>query len=165
MSKIGIYYGSTTGTCEAIARKIAAKLNNADVINAANLSEDNIKQYDVLLLGSSTWGAGDLQDDWFDACDKLKSCDLSGKTVALFCNGDCEGFSDTFCGALAPLYNAVLNTGARIVGQVDADGYTFNDSEGVVNGMFLGLALDDGNEASKTDSRIDAWLSSIKDVL
>lgn len=161
MSKIGIYYGSTTGTCEDIAKRIAKKLNDADVINAAELSEDNVKQYDVLLLGSSTWGAGELQDDWYDACDKLKNIDLSGKTVALFCIGDCQGYSDTFCSALAPLYDSVKDTGAKIVGQVDADDYSFSDSEGVVNGMFIGLAIDENNEPEKTDGRIDAWLASI----
>lgn len=162
MATIAIYYGSTTGTCEQVANKIAKKLKDATVINAADLSENNVKQYDVLLLGSSTWGAGELQDDWFDACDKLKNMDLTGKKVALFCIGDCEGFSDTFCGALLPLYDSVKDTGAKIVGQVDADEYTFSDSDGVVNGMFLGLPLDENNEADKTDGRIDAWLASLE---
>jgi len=161
MSKIGIFYGSTTGTCEDIANRIAKKLGNADVMSAADLTESKVQEYDVLLLGSSTWGAGELQDDWFEACDKLKTINLKGKTVALFSNGDCEGFADTFCGALAPLYDAVKNTGAKIVGQVDADDYSFSSSDGVVNGMFLGLALDEGNEPEKTDSRIDAWLAGI----
>jgi len=161
MAKIGIFYGSSTGTCEDIANRIAAKVGDAEVINAADLSADNVAAFDVLLLGSSTWGAGELQDDWYDACDTLKGLDLTGKTVALFSVGDSESYGDTFCGALAPLYESVKDTGAKIVGQVSTDGYTFDDSEGVVDGQFVGLALDEINEADKTDARIDAWLASL----
>lgn len=161
MAKIGIYYGSTTGTCEDIANRIAKKIEGSEIVNASELSADNVAKYDVLLLGTSTWGAGELQDDWFDACDKLKAMDLSGKTVALFCVGDCEMYSDTFCGALAPLYDSVKNTGAKIVGAVSDGDYNYAASEGVVNGSFLGLALDESNEAEKTDARIDKWIASL----
>ena len=49
--------------------------------------------------------------------------------------------------------------------QVSTDGYTFDDSEAVVDGKFVGLALDDVNEDDKTDERIDAWIDSIKGSL
>ena len=160
MAKFGIFYGSSTGMCEDVANRIAQKLDDAEVINAADLSADKVAEFEVLLLGSSTWGAGELQDDWYDACDTLKGMDLSDKTVALFSIGDCESYSDTFCGALAPLYEAVKDTGAKLVGQVSTDGYTFDDSEGVIDGKFVGLALDETNEPEKTDDRIDAWLKS-----
>ena len=39
---------------------------------------------------------------------------------------------------------------------------TFEDSEAVVDGKFVGLALDDVNEDDKTEERIDAWLENIK---
>ena len=161
MAKIGIYYGSTTGTCEDIARRLAARLDGAEVINAADLSASNVAGFDVLLLGSSTWGAGDLQDDWYDACDTLRGLDLTGKCVALFCVGDADGYGDTFCGALAPLYEAVKDTGATLLGRVSTDGYSFSDSEGVADGQFLGLALDETNEPDKTDARLDAWIASL----
>ena len=35
-----------------------------------------------LILGTSTWGAGEMQDDWYDGIKTLKGADLSGKTVA-----------------------------------------------------------------------------------
>lgn len=161
MAKIGIFYGSTTGTCEDIANRISQKLDGSEVVNVSDFSEDKAMAFDVLLLGSSTWGAGDLQDDWFDACDKLKAMNLAGKKVALFAVGDSDGFGSTFCGSLAGLYEAVKGTGATLVGQVATDGYNFDDSEGVVDGKFLGLALDEANEADKTDARIDAWIASL----
>ena len=161
MKKIAVFYGSSTGTCEDIANRIAARLEDAAVLNASGLTADVVTEYDTLLLGSSTWGAGDLQDDWYDACDTLRGLDLTGKTVALFCVGDCESYGDTFCGALAPLYDSVKESGADIVGKVSADDYSFSDSEGVVDGEFLGLALYETNEPEKTDRRIDDWIASL----
>ena len=34
-----------------------------------------------LILGTSTWGAGELQDDWYDGLKVLQGADLSGKTI------------------------------------------------------------------------------------
>ena len=56
MKKIGIFYGSSTGTCEDLANRIADKLGVSaqDVHSADKLTEAMVKEYDVLLLGSST---------------------------------------------------------------------------------------------------------------
>lgn len=90
-----VVYGSSTGICEDIAATIANKLG-VDSMNASDFNEDTIANFDNLILGTSTWGAGELQDDWYDAVNVLKSADLSGKTVALFGCGDSESYSDTF---------------------------------------------------------------------
>lgn len=167
MKKTCIIYGSSTGTCEAIAGKIAEKLgvDSADVLNVSDLSADAVAGYDNLLLGSSTWGAGELQDDWYDGLETLKGADLAGKTIALFGCGDCESYSDTFCGALGEIYDGLKDSGATFVGAVSTDGYTYDDSAAVVDGKFVGLALDDVNEDDKTDERIDAWVEDIKGSL
>lgn len=159
-----VIYGSTTGTTEEVAQKIAEKLN-AEAVNVADVTEDQIAEADNLVLGSSTWGAGELQDDWYDGIDKLKSADLKGKTIAIFGVGDSASYSDTFCGSMAGLYNAVKDSGAKIVGAVSTDGYTFDDSESVVNGKFVGLALDEENESDKTDERINNWVKAISPEL
>lgn len=163
MKKTIVVYGSSTGTCEEIANTIGEKLG-VDVINVADLTADVIAANDNLLLGTSTWGVGELQDDWYDGISVLKGADLSGKTVALFGCGDAESYPDTFCGAMAEIYNAVSGQ-ANVIGGVSTDGYTFDDSDAVVNGQFVGLALDNVNEEEKTDSRIDAWIESIKTEL
>lgn len=164
MSKTCIIYGSSTGTCQAIADKIAAKLGvaAADVYDVSSIDASTVDGYDSLLLGTSTWGAGELQDDWYDGLEKLKGANLSGKTIALFGCGDSESYSDTFCGAMAEIYDGIKDSGAKIVGAVSTDGYTYDDSAAVVNGKFVGLALDDVNEDDKTDDRIDAWVNDIK---
>ena len=65
-----------------------------------NLQRLLVNEYDVLVLSSSTWGAGELQDDWYDGVNVLKKCDLSHKYVALFGCGDSDSYSDTFCDAI-----------------------------------------------------------------
>jgi flavodoxin I len=163
MSKTVVVFGSSTGTCEGIANKIGEKLG-AEVVNVSDMNED-ILAADNLIIGTSTWGAGELQDDWYEGVELLKSNDLSGKVVAIFGCGDCESYSDTFCGAMAELYNAAKSAGATLVGAVSTDGYSFDDSEAVVDGQFVGLALDDINEDDKTDGRIDAWITQIQPSL
>ena len=164
MGKTIVVYGSSTGTCEAIAGKIAEKLG-VEAINVSDLTADVIAENDNLLIGTSTWGAGELQDDWYDGVDTLKGADLSGKVVAVFGCGDSASYSDTFCGAMKELYDAAKAGGATVVGEVDIDGYTFDDSDAVVDNKFVGLALDDVNEDDKTDGRIDAWLEQINGSL
>lgn len=160
MNKTIVIYGSSTGTCENIAEKIAQKLG-CEALNVQELTADVISENQNLILGTSTWGAGELQDDWYDGVSTLKSAHLNGKTIALFGCGDAESYGDTFVGGMGELYDAVKDSGARIVGSVDTSDYTFDDSTAVVGGKFVGLPLDDVNEDSMTDSRIDAWVAQI----
>ena len=160
MKKTIVVFGSSTGTCEGIANDIAAKLG-VEAINVSDFTADVVAGNDNLILGTSTWGAGEVQDDWYDGLDVIKSTDLSGKTVALFGCGDSCSYSDTFCGGMAEIYNAAKTQGANIIGSVDATSYSYDDSEAVVDGKFVGLALDNDNEESKTAARIDAWIESI----
>ena len=86
---------------------------------------------------------------------------MSGKKVAVFGCGDSASYSDTFCSAMKELYDAAQEAGATLVGAVSTDGYEFDDSDAVVDGHFVGLALDDVNEDGKTEERIDAWIPTL----
>ena len=115
MSKTIVVYGSSTGTCEAIAKTLGQKLG-ANVIEVSSLTDTDVKNADNLVLGTSTWGAGEMQDDWYDGVKVLKSVGLSGKKVAIFGCGDSESYSDTFCGGMKELYDAAKAAGATMVG-------------------------------------------------
>lgn len=164
MKRIGIFYGSTTGTTEAIARKIANMLNVAesDIHNASHIKESLIKEYGVLLLGSSTWGDGDLQDDWYEGMRKLAGMNLAGITVALFGCGDSVSYSDTFCDAIGIMYEDLKATGCHFCGAVPTEGYKFDHSKAVVDGKFVGLPIDDMNEEEKTNQRVNQWVELLK---
>lgn len=81
MNKIGIFYGSTTGTTAGVARQIAKELGVADtdVHDMSKSSPSDVAPYDVLIMGTSTWGDGDMQDDAHDFADGLQGLSLKGK--------------------------------------------------------------------------------------
>ena len=147
-----VIYGSSTGTCEAIAEKIASKLG-CEAVNVQDLTSDIVAANQNLILGTSTWGAGELQDDWYDGLKTLQGSDLSGKTIAIFGCGDSSSYSDTFVGGMGELYNGIKASGAKFIGSVE--------TEAVIDGKFIGLPLDDINEDDKTDTRIEGWLAAI----
>jgi flavodoxin I len=165
MNKIGIFYGSSGGNTQRVANKIAEKLGGvSDIYDVGKANADNLTPYDVLLFGSSTWGIGDLQDDWEDFLKTVVAADLSGKKIALFGCGDSSSYPDTFCNAMGTIYKAVKDK-AVVVGFTETDGYSFDDSEAVVDGRFVGLAVDEDNESSHTDERIDKWIAQLKEAL
>ena len=160
MSKTIVVYGSSTGTCESIAQTIGQK-TGAEVIEVVNLSAEQLEGADNILLGTSTWGGGELQDDWYDGVKTIRQTNLSGKKVAIFGCGDSASYSDSFCSGMKELYDAAQAAGATLVGEVSTEGYTYDDSEAVVDGKFVGLALEEENEGDKTEARIDAWLPTL----
>ena len=139
MDKVHVIYGSTTGMTEAVAGKIAQALG----CEAVNINSADAATFDaeLLVLGSSTWGIGDLQDDWAAKLDEVKG-NFAGKKIAVFGLGDSQGFADSFCVAAETIANAAKDAGATLVGEV--------------------LKLDDTNEADQTDGKIAAWVETIK---
>ncbi|MDO4715614.1 MAG: flavodoxin FldA [Bacteroidales bacterium] len=159
-----IIFGSSTGYTDTVAGTIASKLglDNSAIVNITDLDAAQVAEAEVLLLGSSTWGDGDMQDDWYDGIKTVKGADLSGKLIGFFGCGDCESYPDTFCGALGKLYHELETSGATFIGAVPTDGYTFDDSEAVVDGQFVGCAIDDTNEDDKTEERINTWIAALR---
>ena len=164
MSKVGIFYGTTTGVTEDIAHRIADKIDGADIFNIDG-NEDKLNDYDVLLLGASTWGFGDLQDDWQTVLDELSNLDLKGKKVGYFGTGDQGTFADTFIDALGIINDEIKKTGATIIGQTSTEGYEFSESRAVLYVNFLGLVVDVINQPDLTDEIIDDWVEEIQKEL
>ncbi len=160
MDKVKVIYGSTTGNTETAAQQIAGAFGVA-AINIANAKADDFLA-DLLILGSSTWGLGELQDDWISGVAYLSKADLTGKKVAVFGTGDQSGFADTFVDALGIIAGVAKSRGAEIVGETSTEGYTHSGSAAESDGKFCGLALDDNNEPEKTPARIAAWVAALK---
>jgi flavodoxin I len=163
MEKAGIFYGSSTGTTEKVAEIIAEKLgiSSNDIHNVESNGGD-LSAYDFLIFGSSSTGLGDLQYYWEKYLNTLRSADLNGKTVALFCCGDSYTYSDSFCGAMRKIYDAIKDKGCNITGSVSTEGYETGDTDAIIDGKFVGLAIDNDNEEDKTPERIDSWIKLIR---
>ena len=157
--KTGIFYGSTTGTTESVVDRVKVLLD-ADVFTADDI--DKAENYDFIILATSTWGMGELQDGWLDGIEKLKNLNLSGKKVALIGVGDQEGFGDTFVDAIGIIYDEIKDKGITLVGKTSTDGYNFSSSRAVEDGEFLGLIIDENNPGELTEERINSWIEKVR---
>ena len=162
--KIGIYYGSTTGNAQSAAEAIRDAFTGEEVAceSIADAQPDDLAGYDLLILGSSTWGDGELQDDWIAFLPKMDAIDLTGRKVALFGMGDQSGWADTYADAMGILYDKVIERGATVIGSWPTDGYEHSDSQAVRDGRFVGLALDDENQSGESPGRIAAWVADLR---
>lgn len=164
MKKIGIFYGSSTGVTAKIARQLATLLNVSqnDVHDIADIAPSALGEYEIILLGSSTWGAGEMQKDWMDFSKALEAMDLKGKTIAVFGTGN-EKMAVTFCNAVGRIYDIAAKTGAKMIGEFNSDGYTFRKSLAKIedSDLMKGLVIDQGNEPRLTDKRLEEWTKII----
>lgn len=164
-NSIALFYGSSTCYTEFVAEKIAARLgeDNIDVFNVESEPLATAETYQYLILGIPTWDYGELQEDWENVWPDLDTLNLKGKYVALFGVGDQIGYPDWFLDAMGYLYHRVINCGATVVGFWPTEGYEFNESKALNEEAthFTGLAIDEENEFSLTDERIDRWCQQI----
>lgn len=164
--KIGIFYGSATGTTAQIAEKIGRLLNvdSADIHDVGNTAPSETGKYDVLVMGTSTWGDGDLEDDWYDFLAGVEELDLKGKKVALFGCGD-ESMTDTFCNAVGILHDRLEKTGCTFIAPYDTIGYTFDKSLAKPGESLeaYGLLLDEVNHPELTAPRLAGWTTIVRE--
>ena len=158
-----IFFASSTGNSEEIANKISVALNDIEVFVLAGTKIEKINEYDKLILGSSTWGDGELNDDWEDIWGDFCKLDLSNKTIALFGLGDQESYSDEFCSAMGIIYEQIAKSGAKIIGFTSTDGYYHDSSKAQIDDKFVGLAIDEDNQSDLTDERINKWTNEIRE--
>ena len=166
MMKIGLFYGSTTCYTEMAAEKMCAIIGS-DLVEIHNVKESALSkmaEYDLLILGISTWDFGEIQEDWLAIWDKIDSLPLQGKTVALFGLGDQEGYGEWYLDAMGLLHDEVKKAGAHLVGYWPNDElYQFEASKALTEdgSQFVGLALDEDSQYELSDERIATWIEQV----
>jgi len=172
MNKIGIFFGTDTGTTRLIAKRIAKKLGDAvcdKPVNVNRVSVADLLHYDALILGTPSYGVGELPGiatgvqvgSWAEFLPQLTAADLTGKRVALYGLGNQDKYAERFANSLYTLYEQLQASGAHIVGAWPTAGYEFVHSSAVRDDQFVGLVLDQHNQALLTDERLDRWLAMI----
>ena len=163
MKKIGIFYGTTSGITAGIVDEIEFYLRGEEyeVFDVAN-GIDEMENIENLILVSPTYGVGELQKDWENVYDKLKSLDFTNKIVGIVGVGNQFAFGESYAGAMRKLYDAVIDKGAKVVGFTSTEGYSYEETESVIDNKFVGLALDESNQDNETPDRIKAWIEEIK---
>lgn len=165
MAKIGLFFGTQTGSTETIAEMIQKEFGGDSVVKLHDVSGAEISDfsdYQYIIVGCPTWNIGELQADWEGLYDELDEVDFSGKKVAYFGPGDQVGYADNFQDAMGILEEKISGRGGITVGYWPTEGYDFTESKAVKNGKFVGLALDEDNQSDLTDSRIKTWVSQLK---
>lgn len=157
-----IFFASSTGNSAEIANRISSSLNNIEVFDLSGTKIEKISEYDKIILGGSTWGDGELNDDWEDAWSDFCKIDLSNKTIALFGLGDQESYSYEFCSALGIIYEQVIKANAKVIGFTSTNGYYHDSSKAQIDDNFVGLIIDEDNQSDLTDKRISNWINDIK---
>jgi flavodoxin I len=158
---ITIVYGSDSGVTRKIANKLAAKCG-AKALDIKKASTSDFENCSLLILGCPTYADGELQSDWVEHLGKLEEANLTGKKIAIFGMGDQINYPSSFVDAIGILYDVVIGKGATVVGFTEPNGFDYSESKALRDGKFVGLALDEDNQAAKTDARIGAWLAQIK---
>ncbi len=172
MSRIGIFFASSTGNTRRIAKSIKKRFDDetmADALNVNKASADLVAGYSFLILGTPTLGGGQLPGlstdcmggGWEEFLPQLNDVNFSGKTVALFGLGNQEKYPDEFVDALGEIYQFIVARGAKVIGAWPADDYSFVSSKALVDDQFVGLVLDQETQKNLTDERVDKWLKQI----
>ena len=163
MKKTGIFYASSTGRTAEVARKIAAALGVAeeDIHDVAKTAPSAMGNYELIIMGSPTYAAGEMQGRMDDFTDGAAALDLRGHRLAFFGTGD-DSMTRSFCSAVGLMAKAMNPTGAVQVGQFNAQGYLFDDSAAeIAPGTYAGLLLDEVNHKDLTDARIAEWVKTL----
>ena len=165
MSKIGLFFGSTTGKTEEAADMIQKEFGGDDVVTIHSISDaspDDFEGYNNIIIGCPTWDVGELQSDWESFQDELGNIDFEGKKVAYFGTGDQVGYAENFQDAIGILEEKISKKGGTTIGHWPTEGYEYKDSKAVKNGKFIGLALDEDNQSDLTEERIKEWVGQIR---
>ncbi len=165
MAKVGVFYGSSTGNTARIAGLIAEEFGDADVVleDVNNLAGDELTDFDLMIFGVSTWGWGELQEDWVAFRDTLGDIDLKDRNVALFGLGDQVAFPDTFVNAMGSLYEVFKEKGCVLRGGWwPVEGYRHRNSTAEVDGAFVGLVIDEDRQPEMTPERVRQWVTRLR---
>jgi flavodoxin I len=165
MNAVGLFYSTQTGNTEAVAGLIT-EATGVDAQLIDDIETEDLAGYDGLIVGAPTWNtdADELRSGtaWDDVLDTIRGLDLKGKPVAVFGCGDSGSYGDNFCDAIEEVHSTFSAAGAKMLGQVDASGYSHSASKSDAGGKFLGLPCDQDNEADMSEDRVKSWVAQLK---
>ena len=165
MNKIAIMFGPENGSVHRVAKLLASKIDTQkpDLILVNEASASDLSLYDIIVFGISTIGRDTWDQkfgnvDWAKFMPTVSSFDFTGKKVAIFGLGDHITYAYHFVNSMGILAKTVLKNGGQLIGKVSPEGYTFQDSEALESGMFLGLPIDEDFEPELTEERLNGWV-------
>jgi len=171
MKTLGIIYWPKKGSVELNAKRIHTEWGeeSAELISLRDIEPDGLLNFSYLIFGCSTVGAESWRDaytgnPWNTFFVKMNRAhiDLQGRKAALYGLGDQILYPEHYVDEMARIGSELKSHGAVIVGQWPAVGYEHTGSKALKDGSFLGLALDEHNQAELSMERIHAWIRDLK---
>ena len=169
MKKIGLFYGPLGGSTEKVAKKVAAALGNenVDLIPVKEAKATDIEKYENVIFGISTigketWQSDKSANDWDIFLPEVEKAEYSNKVIAMFGLGDHITYDLHFVDALGIVAEKIIPRGANITGKVDPEAYNCRESLAIIDGMFIGLPVNEDFEPELTDQRVNDWVGKIK---
>lgn len=165
--RIAIVYGSTTRYTERVADKIAAQpgFETAELIDIEEGSVSELLDFDFIIFGIPTWDYGEVQASWQNVWDDIDRADFTHKLCAFFGLGDQMGYSEWFVDAMGLLHDKVVRQGGMAIGDWPTEGYHCNTRLSIAGNRFVGLPVDEVNQAELTDERIKIWCGQLRDII
>lgn len=169
MNKVLLVFWPENGNVDTVGDKIIEAFDNVEMkkISIPNISKELLEEYDNWIIGGSTvgshvWEDADDSNRWFEFFKLLNQIDLSKKVVAFYGLGDQILYPHHYVDGLGVFQEEFKKRNANIVGQWPTEGYQFYDSDGMDEGKFFGLALDEDHQPEKTADRISSWAALIR---
>jgi flavodoxin I len=170
MSKTAILYSPEGGSVNRVAIKLGEMIGieKVDLTPVKEFEKGYLDKYSQIILVGSTVGADHwsneiLVNEWQEFFAKTDENGFKDKKVAIVGLGNSVLYPEHFADGMAHLYKELTAKHAEIFGFVDAEDYSFEDSEALNDeGFFCGLALDEDNEDDLTTGRLEKWISMLK---
>ncbi|WP_026673367.1 flavodoxin [Alkalihalobacterium bogoriense] len=117
MTKIVIAYASMSGNTEEIAELLKVSIepfgHETEMMEMEHMDVHDLLKYDGILLGSYTWGDGDLPYETEEFYENLLTVDLTRKNAAVFGSGDHA--YPKFCAAVDLFEDRLKECGTNIM--------------------------------------------------
>jgi flavodoxin I len=170
MSKTAIFYSPEGGSVNRVAIELGEMIGNEKVvlIPVKKAEKEDITKYSQLIFVGSTvgadhWSNETVVNEWPGFFSMVDEISFEDKKAAIVGLGNSVLYPEHFADGMAHLYKQLSDKNANIYGFVDAEGYTFEDSEALNDeGLFCGLPLDEDNEEELTAERLEHWISRLK---
>ena len=170
MNKTALFYSPEGGNVNRVTIKLGKLIGHdkVEIIPVREVVKGDLYKYNQIIFVGSTvgadhWSNETVVDEWQEFFTKLDEISFEDKKVAIAGLGNSVLYPEHFADGIAHLHKRITKKKAKIFGFVDAEDYTFTDSEALNDdGFFCGLAIDEDNEAELTTERLEKWISILK---
>jgi flavodoxin I len=161
--KTAIIYSFHAQKSKKVSEKIIGAFGKSKIeeVNAEEVNKEVLEKYDNFILSVPTWFDGELPNYWDEFVPDLEEMDLKDKKFAIFGLGDQKGYPENFCDAIGILAKIIEQCGGKVIGHTPVEGYTFESSKARRGDEFVGLPIDQENQARMTSNRIKKWVEQL----